>query len=321
MHTNYSYLYGPIYPRFLMMKLDWDDLRIFLTISEQGNLSAASRALKVSQPTVGRRLKALEDNLGTVLFDRLPDGLALTTHGEQLIPLAQNMEQAANAVHRHQASFSGEVRGTVRISMYEQIAQFFLQYLPALRQRCPEIEIELSIAHGVANLSRREADLIIRECLPDIPDVIAKKLGHYHCAIYGSKSYIASNPDALSDRRYQNCDWVGYDDDHVRFFGQKWLRDKLGKRQPSIRSNNGVVLLDAAIRGIGLCVLPCFIGDAEPRLQRLDLVPDDGATLYLLVHKDMRKSPAVRLMMDAVTELFTEYHDVLHGEEAHLPPA
>ena len=81
-----------------MMKLDWDDLRIFLTISEQGNLSAASRALKVSQPTVGRRLKALEDNLGTVLFDRLPDGLALTTHGEQLIPLAQNMEQAANAV-------------------------------------------------------------------------------------------------------------------------------------------------------------------------------------------------------------------------------
>ncbi len=302
------------------MKLDWDDLRIFLNISETGNLSAASRVLNVSQPTVGRRLKALEDSLGTRLFDRLPDGMALTSYGEQLIPLAQNMEQAANAVHRHQASFSDEVRGTVRISMYEQIAQFFMQYLPALRQRCPDIEIELFIAHGAANLSRREADIIIRECLPDIPDVIAKKLGHYHSAIYGSNSYIERNPDALSEQRYQNCDWVGYDDDHIRFFGQKWLRGKLGKRQPIIRSNNGVVLLDAVLRGTGLSVLPCFIGDAEPGLQRLDLVPDDGATLYLLVHKDMRKSPAVRLMMDVVTELFTEYHDVLHGKKAHSPP-
>ena len=204
--------------------------------------------------------------------------------------------------------------------MYEQIAQFFMQYLPALRQRCPEIEIELAIAHGAANLSRREADLIIRECLPDIPDVIAKKLGHYHSAIYGSKSYIKKNPEALSDQRYQYCDWVGYDDEHVRFFGQKWLRGKLGKQQPIIRSNNGVVLLDAVLRGTGLSVLPCFIGDAEPGLQRLDLVPDDGATLYLLVHKDMRKSPAVRLMMDAVTELFTEHNRVLHGEEAHSTP-
>ena len=302
------------------MKLDWDDLRIFLNINETGNLSAASRVLNVSQPTVGRRLKALEESLGTRLFDRLPDGLALTSYGEQLIPLAQNMEQAANAVHRHQASFSDEVRGTVRISMYEQIAQFFMQYLPALRQRCPDIEIELVIAHGAANLSRREADLIIRECLPDIPDVIAKKLGHYHSAIYGSNNYIERNPDALSEQRYQNCDWVGYDDDHVRFFGQKWLRGKLGKRQPIIRSNNGMVLLDAVLRGTGLSVLPCFIGDAEPGLQRLDLVHDDGATLYLLVHKDMRKSPAVRLMMDVVTELFTEYHSVLHGKKAHSPP-
>ncbi len=79
------------------MKLDWDDLRVFLSISETGNLSAASRVLNVSQPTVGRHLKSLETSLGTSLFDRLPDGLALTTYGEQLIPLAQNMEQAANA--------------------------------------------------------------------------------------------------------------------------------------------------------------------------------------------------------------------------------
>lgn len=299
------------------MNLDWDDLRVFLAISKQGNLSAASRALNVSQPTVGRHLKSLEENLGTQLFDRLPDGLVLTSHGEQLVPLARNMESAADAVIRHQASFTNQVHGTVRISMYEQIAQFFLQYLPALRERCPEIEIELAIAHSAANLSRREADLLIRECLPDIPDIVARKLGHYHYAVYGSNSYIKSHPQAKSEIRYEACDWVGFDDEHTRFIGQNWLREKLAKRNPIVRSNNGVVLLDAILNGTGLGVLPCFVGDQEPDLQRLELVPGDGATLYLLVHKDVRKSPAVRLMMDAVTELFTEYYDVFHGEQTH----
>ena len=299
------------------MNLDWDDLRVFLAISEQGNLSAASRELKVSQPTVGRHLKSLEQSLSTQLFDRLPDGLALTSHGEQMVPLARNMEKAADAVWRQQASFKNEVKGTVRISMYEQIAQFFTQYLPALRERCNQIEIELSIAHNAANLSRREADLLIRECLPDVPDVIAKRLGHYHYAVYGTKSYIDKHPSALTEHRYAECDWIGFDDEHVGFFGQQWQREKLAKRKPIVRSNNGVVLLDAILKGTGIGVLPCFVGDQEPSLQRLELVPGDGPTLYLLVHKDMRKSPAVRLMMDAVTDLFAQYNDVLHGERTH----
>ncbi|MBX2868724.1 MAG: LysR family transcriptional regulator [Acidiferrobacterales bacterium] len=299
------------------MNLDWDDLRVFLAISEQGNLSAASRELKVSQPTVGRRLKSLEESLGTQLFDRLPDGLALTNHGEQLVPLARNMETAADAVWRQQASFTNEVKGTVRISMYEQIAQFFMQHLPALQKRCNQIEIELSIAHNAANLSRREADLLIRECLPDIPDIIAKKLGHYHYAVYGSKYYIDTHPSALTERRYEDCDWVGFDDEHTGFFGQQWLREKLAKRKPVVRSNNGVVLLDAMLKGAGIGVLPCFVGDQESQLQRLEVVPGDGPTLYLLVHKDMRKSPAVRLMMDSVTGLFAEYNDILHGAHTH----
>ncbi len=299
------------------MNLIWDDLRVFLAISERGNLSAASRELKVSQPTVGRHLRSLEESLGTQLFDRLPDGLALTSHGEQLVPLARNMETAADAVRRQQASFTNEVRGTVRISMYEQIAQFFMQYLPTLQKSCQQIEIELAIAHNAANLSRREADLLIRECLPDTPDIVAKRLGHYHYAVYGSNSYVSRHPSSLTQDRYQNCDWVGFDDEHVGFFGQQWQREKLAKRKPVIRSNNGVVLLDAILKGTGIGVLPCFIGDQETDLQRLELVPGDGPTLYLLVHKDMRKSPAVRLMMDAVTNLFAEYNDVLHGEHTH----
>lgn len=301
------------------MHFDWDDLKVFLTICEQGTLSAASRALKISQPTVGRRLKSLEESFGTQLFDRLPDGLVLTTQGEQLMPYAQNMERAASAVHRQQASYveslNGDITGTVRISMYEQIAQFVVPHLPNLRKKCPNLEIEISIAHTAANLSRREADISIRKCVPDLPDIIAKKLGHYHYAVYGSHTYIEQNPSALSDARYSECDWVGFDDEHVYFSSQVWLRKQLGKRLPIIRSNNGVTILDAMLQDCGLGVLPCFVGDRSDKLQKLQTIADDSAYLYLLIHKDMRKSPAVRLMMDAIVEMFEDHHQIFHGAE------
>ncbi|MEH6442947.1 MAG: LysR family transcriptional regulator [Oceanospirillaceae bacterium] len=301
------------------MNFAWDDLKIFLAICEQGTLSAASKALKVSQPTVGRRLKALEDSLGTQLFDRLPDGVVLTAHGEQLIPFAKNMQSAASAVHRQQASFNdslnGDVSGTVRISMYEQIAQFVVPHLPTLRKQCPNLEIEIAIAHNAANLSRREADISIRKCIPDLPDIIAKKLGHYHYAIYGSQQYVEQNPAALSEDRYSQCDWIGFDDEHVYFSSQVWLRKQLGKKLPVIRSNNGVTILDAMLQNCGLGILPCFVGDRVPQLQKLQTIADDSAHLYLLIHKDMRKSAAVRLMMSAIINMFEDHREIFHGIE------
>jgi len=295
------------------MKFDWDDLKVFIAISEQSTLSAASRVLNISQPTAGRRLKSLEQSLETQLFDRLPDGLVLTTHGEELLPLAQNMQDSANAIQRQQASFSTPIKGVVRISMYEQIAQFVVPHLPLLQQRCPNIEIEISIAHNAANLSRREADIMIRKCIPDLPDIIAKPLGHYHYAIYSGSDYLAKNPAAMSADRYQQCDWVGFDDEHVYFSNQRWLRDKLQDKPPIIRSNNGVTILDAMVQNCGLGVLPCFVGDREPRLKKIQIIEDESASLYLLIHKDLRKSAVVRMMMNALIDMFHDHNEIFHG--------
>ena len=296
------------------MNFAWDDLKIFLSIFEAGTLSAASRALNISQPTVGRRLKSLEHSLDTQLFDRLPDGLVLTTHGEQLLPLAQNMQRAASAVIRQQASFSTPVKGSVRISMYEQIAQFVVPHLPQLRQKCPNIEIEISIAHTAANLSRREADIMIRKCVPDLPDIIAKPLGHYHYAIYSGRDYLRQNPAAATERRYRDCDWIGFDDEHVYFSSQRWLREKLQDKLPVIRTNNGVTILDAMVQNCGLGILPCFVGDREPRLEKLQTIEDESASLYLLIHQDLRKSALVRMMMNALIEMFHDHQELFHGQ-------
>jgi len=295
------------------MNFDWDDLKVFLAICEQGTLSGAARNLSISQPTVGRRLKSLENSLDTQLFDRLPDGLVLTTHGEQLLPLVQNMQLAASAIQRQQASFSTPVKGSVRISMYEQIAQFVVPHLPLIQRQCPNIEIELSIAHNAANLSRREADIMIRKCIPDLPDIIAKPLGHYHYAIYSGSDYLQQNPAALTQQRYQKCDWVGFDDEHVYFSSQRWLREKLQDKLPVIRTNNGVTILDAMVQNCGLGILPCFVGDREPRLEKIHTIADESASLYLLIHKDLRKSAVVRMMMNALIDMFHDHKEIFHG--------
>jgi DNA-binding transcriptional LysR family regulator len=104
--------------------MNWDDLRVFLAVSRAGSLSAAARDLRITQPTVGRRLKTLEAGLGAALFDRLPDGMVLTAAGEELLPLAASMESTALAVDRQQAGFSQDVRGTVRLSIWESFAPF-----------------------------------------------------------------------------------------------------------------------------------------------------------------------------------------------------
>lgn len=286
-------------------QMNWDDLRIFLAVARQGSLSAAARILRVTQPTIGRRLKGLEDALHTRLFDRLPDGFVPTEAGAELLPLAEAMESQALAVDRQRAVFSQEARGVVRISVWEIFADFLTDHLTALRTRLPEIEIELSVTHILADLLRREADLLIRECLPKNPGLIARKLGSYTYAVYGARGYVEANPAAHGETRFRDCAWVGYDEDHAYFHNQTWLLSRLDGSLPGVRVNNGIVLHDAVRKGAGLGVLPCFAGDNDPALIRLSMPLDEiTRDLHLVMHQDLRRSPAVRAVNDALTSIF-----------------
>ena len=307
------------------MALNWDDLRIFLAVARGGNLSEAARRLGVTQPTVGRRLRALEERLAARLFDRLPDGFVATAAGAELLPLAEEMERSADALERRKASLADRISGTVRISIFEDLAPFLADHLPDLQARLPEIELEIAIAHQHANLSRREADLVLRECLPDNPGLIARKLGSYAHAVYGEAGVVARNPAAHSERRYRDCRWVGYDEEHGYFSSQQWLTARREGRPPELRVNNGLVLKEAVRRGAGLGVLPCFTGDSDPALVRLT-APIDGldCTQNLIVHEDLRRVPSVRAVMDELAALFAREEATLLGcgrRTAALAPA
>ncbi len=296
------------------MALNWDDMRVFLAVARDGSLSAAARHLKVTQPTVGRRLTQLEETLSARLFDRLPDGFVLTAAGAELRPIAEEMESAAEALERRKPTLADQVSGTVRLSVFETPAQFLTEHLSEVREKLPEIEIELSMAHINANLSKREADLVVRACLPESPELIARKLGTLSYAIYGSERYVENHPCARGQKRYSECTWVSFDDDHTYFPGHAWLRENLNNRPPAVRVNNGLVLHDAVRKGAGLGVLPCFAGDADPSLVRLT-PPLSGieSDMHIIVHPDLRQLPNVRAVMDEVIRLFKQETARLSG--------
>jgi DNA-binding transcriptional LysR family regulator len=292
------------------MNANWDDLRIFLTLAREGTLTTAAKALGVSHPTVSRRVAALEKQIGARLFERLSDRFVPTSAGESLLEDSEAMERAALSIDRRSAGLSDTVSGVVRISAGEAMAVLVARHLPTLRARLRQIEFEVVASHTLANLSRREADLMIREQVPDLDSIVARKLCKVAYAVYAARALklgTAAMP-ALVERA-----WIGFDDDHSYMPGQHWLHEQLGRR-PEIRVNNWLVLHDAVRVGAGLAVMPCYLADQDPALQRVGgLLPEIATEQWLLVHRDLRALPRVRAAMDALVELFQRHRHVLEG--------
>jgi DNA-binding transcriptional LysR family regulator len=246
------------------MIADWDDLRVFLALSREGNLTATARRLAVSHPTVARRVKSLEDTIGARLFDRLPDRFVLTAAGEELLADVQAMERAAESIDRRSAGLTDTAQGTVRISAGEAMTGFLARHLPRLRQNLQCVEFELVASHMLANLSRREADLLIREQVPDLASIVTRRLGRVAYAVYGSPDLKVMN---IARDTLRCLPWIGFDDEHDYMPGQSWVLDLLDGARPAVRVNNWLVLQQAVGAGAGLAV-ELFVAGAVYTLPR-----------------------------------------------------
>ncbi len=298
------------------MNADWDDLRVFLTLARAGNLTAAARTLAVSHPTVSRRVRALEEAIGARLFDRLPDRFVLTPAGEELMADAQAMERAAESIQRRSAGLTDTAHGTVRLSAGEAMTAFLARHLPQLRRGLQCVEFELVATHQLANLSRREADLLIRDRVPDLASLVTRRLGRVAYAVYGHARLDAGDGSPVALRELP---WLGFDDDHAYMAGQAWVHDLLGNRRPAVRVNNWLILHELAQAGVGLAVLPCFLGDPDPALRRIGPLLDVAAAdQWLLVHQDLRDLARIRRVIDALAALFQAQRPLLEGETPRL---
>lgn len=300
---------------------NWDDLRLFAAIAAEGSLSAAARRLKLSQPTMGRRLQALEARMGAKLLERAGGGpggnYVLTPKGAELLPLVERMVEAGEAIERARPDFAEDATGTVRIASGHLTIRFIARRLPELLDALPGIELELYSSYSIANLSRREADIAIRNRRPEEGRLVMRSLPQYSYAIFGSKEYVASHPEAAMEARYQHCRWIGFDDTRGRSDSFDWLCARIG-RVPEIRCSNASTILNALLAGSGLAVLPCFIGAEEPGLMQLTAPIEDldRETMWLVVHEDMRNRPRVRLVADRLAALFHRYRHQLQPEGA-----
>ncbi|MET0964337.1 MAG: LysR family transcriptional regulator [Noviherbaspirillum sp.] len=279
------------------MKLNWDDVRVFLALARAGSLTEASHILKVEHTTVARRITQLEQALGVHLFDRLPRGWTLTSEGEQLSVRAAQMEEQAHEFQR-EAADGAQLSGTVRLSTAPSVGQAFL--LPALggiHHRWASVTLELVVEARVAMLSRREADLALRIGRPQDPGLAARLLGTMSLGLYGRTGYAAGSAEA---------DWrfIGYDDSLAHAPEQQWLEAWRGSRGYALLTNSLVLQRDAARMGLGLAVLPDFMAAGDALLERMPLAAGPAQReLWLVVHPDVRRSPRVRLIADLVAEV------------------
>jgi DNA-binding transcriptional LysR family regulator len=288
--------------------MEWGDVRYFLALARAGSLSAAARRLGVEHTTVARRVDALEAALGMRLFDRLPRGWVLTPEGEGLVADAARLEEEALAFARRAAGASG-VAGEVRVSTPPVLASHFLApRLGPFLAAHPGIVLTLVGEKRAALLGQREADLVLRLSRPAEHGVVARRVATLAFALYAAPAY-------LDGRRPEEWCFLGDDESLGELPQQRWLLAVAGPRPLVLRTNDLATLVHAARAGIGVAALPCFIGDADPGLRHIAADRDGAASreIWIAIHEDLRRSPRLRLAMDAIGEIFTRDRRLLEG--------
>ena len=285
--------------------LDWNDLRYFLAVAEQGSTLAAGRTLRVSQTTVARRIAALEQAIGFPLFEKRQAGYAPTPAGEQLLERARQVEQAAGAFAEAAAAEKRDTSGTVRITTQEIFAVALLApILRELHDRHPEIMIELDDSQDFRDLGEGEADIALRSTAGELGGgIVGRRLGDDDWTLYCSRDYAARHGVPTTRAELGNHAFIGGGGPKLWRAYSAWLND-LGLDGRIVMHHASAMGMMSAIRsGLGIAVLPCIIADSDPELvQCLPARDGHGRSMWLVTHERVRHTPRVRVVIDFLYE-------------------
>jgi DNA-binding transcriptional LysR family regulator len=285
--------------------VDWEDIRHFLAVAQAGTLSGAARNLKVDHATVSRRLAALEAALDVRLVDRLPRSCRLTTIGKQLFKRAVEMEAGAHAIGRLAKAAQAPLVGRLTLSAPPVlVAHLLAGQLARFRAEYPDIRLSLSAEGQQVSLARREADVAVRLVRPDDATSVTRKVGKMAFGLYAHRSYA----HLAAPERWQ---FIAFDQSFADMPQQRWLVGIAGNRPVACELNHISEHLIAVRSGVGVAGLPCFLGDRDHDLVRINHeVPTFSRDIWLVVHRDLRKAPAVRALMNFVTVVISECRDL-----------
>jgi DNA-binding transcriptional LysR family regulator len=274
--------------------MNWDDLRFVLALSNAGSLARAAKALKVDHTTVGRRIEALEANLGVKLFTRTATGYVRTAEADALLPDMKRVEDAVLALERTAHARDTIVTGSVRVTAGETFGACYLApRLAHFGREHPGLTVELVMGGDVLDLARREADIAVRLFRSQHADLVIKRAGELAHGLYAAKTYLVKHP--------------------VNIVEAQWLEQLSGGAHPAFVSNLTMALVAAVREGAGIAVLPRYIGDADKALKHIAMPNEPRETIWVTVHRDMKQTPRVRIVLDFIHACLKKDRKLLLG--------
>jgi DNA-binding transcriptional LysR family regulator len=279
--------------------LSWDDFRFIKAIADSRSLNGAAQALNVNHSTVFRRLSHIEEQLGSRLFDRARGGYSLTTSGEEMVRLAERIDEDVTSFERKVTGQDLRPSGELRITTNDMVLLHLLtDVLVSFRKAYPEIVLDVVVSNTMLNLSRRDADVAVRATYTPPETLSGRRIGVVAWAVYGSVRQKIKSFNARTDGTKH--DWVGFADHVAIAKTTKWLKDHAGGTDRMVYKVNTMLgLAEAVAGGVGLGLLPCFVGASVPGLARLTPpLPELDGELWLVTHPDLRSSARVRAFVD-----------------------
>lgn len=285
------------------VRFDWNRARAFLATAELGSLTAAARALGMTQPTLGRQVEAFERELGVVLFERVGRGLELTPSGLELLDHVRAMGAGAAGLALAATGQSQSVEGMIRITASEVYSAFLLPPIIArLRAAHPGIEVEIVACNALVDLSRRDADIAVRNSPTTQQNLIARRLRDDRAGFYAAESYLLAKGEPTRGTA-ADAHFVGFANTDQLIDGLIGLGLDLTWRNFPVLSDSHLVQWELVKQGAGIGIITQSVGDGEPRVTRV--LTDVGPItfpMWLVTHRELHTSKRVRTVFDFLAD-------------------
>lgn len=282
--------------------MEWSDIKVFLAAARSGSLGGAARSLQTSHPTVGRRLRALEQAVGHTLFQRTADGLVLTEEGHGIIALAEQMEEGALAMERRLAGQEENLKGTLRISSADWFGAYVLPpVLAEYSKAYPNVDVEILTGTRQFNLAQREADVAFRIVPFNTADIVQRRLIKLEYGVYIAEE--SADPVYGDGTGFK---LITHDTSTGQFPDIAWLIESFPNAKRVLQSNNRNVQGRMCREGVGIAVLPRAVGNQIPGIRRLELpTPPPSRDIWMGYHRDLRRLERLRAFISTVSDHLT----------------
>lgn len=287
--------------------MNWDDLRLFLAVARTGSISGAAKQLNVQHSTVSRRMRQFEEKLGTRLIERKQGGYELTPAGESVRDAASHIEREVLAVDGALQGADTDLTGPLKVTAINNMASSVLMpMLARFSESHPQIQLHVIVSNLDASLAQREADVAIRLTNSPTDTLIGKRLVTVASTVYGSRTYLEKLREQGGEPRWIGVECCG--------FHKTWTRQSCDEQRHHFISDDTLLTLSAIREGLGVSILPCFMGDTDPLLERYcDPDPAFNLGLWILLHPDLKGTARVLAFRDFMSNAIHDQKALFEG--------